>query len=162
MTCRTVTVNESQRFQFINMLLNFGTSSFARLHSKVTRSPLSNASFIVFSSIFIFRLQSYSILGNSTLHIYESSTCPLCLLVPSASFAPCAVTVSETQAVNTVMTNDCLFMSSLFVVGYCFLGYCERGAFTHPSPFSLYSNISSSARYSSLRQCMSATPSLIN
>ena len=32
---------------------------------------------------------------------------------------------------------------------------------TYSSPFSLYSSINSSARYSSLRQCISATPSLI-
>lgn len=37
-----------------------------------------------------------------------------------------------------------------------------RKSYPYSFLFSLYSNISSSARYSSLRQCMSATPSLIN
>ena len=39
--------------------IDFGTSAFARLHSKVTRSPLSNASFIVFSSISFAKLINY-------------------------------------------------------------------------------------------------------
>lgn len=41
-------------------------------NSNVTRSPSSNISFIVFSSIFIFRLLSYKLFWNSTLHIFET------------------------------------------------------------------------------------------
>jgi hypothetical protein len=52
--------------------IDFGTSDFAFLHSNVTRSPFSNISFIVFSSIFIFRLLSYKLFWNSTLHIFET------------------------------------------------------------------------------------------
>ena len=51
---------------------DFGTSAFARLHSRVTLSPFSNVSLIVFSSIFIFRLLSYKLFWNSTLHIFET------------------------------------------------------------------------------------------